>query len=164
MKISRKFRLGLLVFIPVFGILSIGCFGGFVDRNLNGTWVSNTEEVELKLNNGVFEETRSMISIKGTYTTKNNLMTRTLTHYDANIFFGSQPDKDWILKNDISKTIKRFFPGEDINEEEIKELENELEEEVTEMFELNIPTAYTVDGITLTIAVDGERTQLTKKN
>jgi len=80
---NKRFFAGILVMALVFGITVIACNNGSTDSTdpaLNGTWVASG--VELKVDKGNFEVSGSgSPNYKGTYTTKNNSVTMTITHY-----------------------------------------------------------------------------------
>jgi hypothetical protein len=83
---NKKFWLGILVMVLVFGMTVVGCddgsTGSGTDSALNGTWVDE-HGMELKLDNGNFEVSDGgTIFEKGTYTTSGNNITITITHFD----------------------------------------------------------------------------------
>jgi hypothetical protein len=93
---NKRFWLGMLVMVLVFGMTVVGCDdgstngGGGTDSALNGTWVDDEEGMELKLNNGNWEASGFM---KGTYTTSGSNMTITTTHIHGDITEGMLDSK-----------------------------------------------------------------------
>ena len=83
--INKRFWLGMLVIVLVFGMAVIGCDDGSGNGTenpggngtnvsaLNGTWVSGP--IELKLNNGTFEQMlNGTLDGKGTYNVNGNII------------------------------------------------------------------------------------------
>jgi len=112
----KNFCISLLVIF--FCIFAAGC--SKTDSALNGTWISEIGNTELKLNNGNFEHSEDGVPfMKGTYTTENSNITLTITHYYSDVF-ESLPDSVWYSRSDIKKIIESR--GRDISESELDEI------------------------------------------
>jgi len=108
---NRKNWLGVLVIVLVFGMMVVGCgdgSGSGTDPALNGTWVIEGEQ-GYKFNNGKFEVFSSDAGKamgKGTYTTSDNKITMTITHFSS-IYLGlgeetnSFDSSKWYTKADL---------------------------------------------------------------
>jgi hypothetical protein len=116
---NKKFWLGMLVMVLVFGMTVVGCDpestdsngngggggGGGTDHALNGTWTgiaSGPNGVsavcEFIFNNGNFEESVDGIPfVKGSYSTSGNFLTMTITHIWG-VMGGL--DSKWYTKNE----------------------------------------------------------------
>ena len=100
--VNKKFRLGMLVMVLVFGMVVVGCDNGStnglnngpdIGRSLNGTWVFSSQTPgavlimpelpdEWSFNNGTFEHCLGVILIvrKGAYTASDGRITIVTTH------------------------------------------------------------------------------------
>jgi hypothetical protein len=136
---NKKIVMGMLAMVLTFG-LSAAVYG----QNLNGTWVPEFDEDEddaelaflalmnsnLTLNNGKIDSR----FIRGTYTTRNNQITITITHWSGKVlaaFLNSEYDDDdddligkarqseWFSKEQVRVL---FTSTGALSAEEIKEL------------------------------------------
>ena len=120
--VNKRFWLGILVIVLVFGMTVVGCDNdpdngsSGSDSALNGTWVrvnaDYNDDYEFTLNNGNFEGRSSNgISIeKGTYTTNNGTMTMKTTHW----WGGTSLDGDttlnakWYTKSELQSALPSY--------------------------------------------------------
>jgi len=98
--VNKRFILGILVIVLVFGMTIVGCDNGGnnTDSGLNGIWYSieytgysiNFSGPRTIFNNGTYEWIRSFnenfIREKGTYTYSDNKITFTSIYYIGSIF------------------------------------------------------------------------------
>lgn len=120
---NRKIRMGVLAIMLTFGLQAAG-YG----QALDGTWVDegkpNDPDLAWKLNNGKIDSGY----LRGTYTTRNNEITITVTHYIGAylggtdlIIFGISNPLQWYSREQV-RTIFRNSPllmgvsDQDINE------------------------------------------------
>jgi hypothetical protein len=123
--VNKRFWLGILVMVLVFGMTVIGCDNGTtdgltIDSSLNGTWDNIKEDTEyswyyvLRLDDGNFEYFRrdNRLISKGKYSTSNGKITMEYTHLHGNTFLmydtynGVELSKDgielkWYSKKDL---------------------------------------------------------------
>jgi len=136
--VNKRFWIGILVVLLVFGITIVGCRndddgGSNPDPALNGTWVLD-DGFEFKFNNGNYESGAE----KGTYTTNGSNITMTTTHiynskghpyYDFDYL-----DVGWYTKAEIKASDQSI-----------------TDEELNEMFSSGT-TTYSISGNKLTFA------------
>jgi hypothetical protein len=138
--INKKFWLGILVIVLVFGILVLGCDeNGKYDSSLNGTWVDDYDDIIITFKDGNFEiSDEDGPLVKGTYTTKDDKITMTVTQT-------YNPDESkWYTKTQLSDALK----ANNVPENTIKEI---LDEIFT-----SIKGTYKINGSTLTITDDDD--------
>jgi len=127
--------------------------GGGTDSALNGTWVVGDDGEEMILNNGNYEISNDQ---KGTYTTKNNNMRITPTHIHGNNFPGYYLDSRWYTKAEIITALKQYYMGDpEVTDAQIEIYVDQLFAPETINYSLN--------GNTLTLAIDGESKSYTKQ-
>jgi len=105
-----------------------------IDSSINGTWVweNGYEKLEFILNNGNFEEFGPNDGMKGTYTTKDGIITKKTTH----INWGDRDEIYWININDLEKYIKEGVK----NSIELQRSQTmDQIKHLTDMFDGNIP-------------------------
>ena len=151
---ARKvFLFGILVTMFLFEMTVLSCEN--VDKELNGTWqfIGDESNSLMQYENGKFEFSRNGLSnLKGTYTTKNNITTRKITHYGDYILFnlpgynGEKLSSQWHTKTELSKYVSsRDF-----------DLDTYLSRLAL------VPVTYSVNGDTLTLSWDGGQSTSTK--
>ena len=151
--VNRRFWLGMLVMLLVFGVTVVGCNndpdngngGGKTDPALNGTWIGTERgmEIELKLNNGSLEQSiDGVLAGKGTYTTSGNNITTQTTHLHGD-FYGLE---------------SKWYPAN-----ELLTIMNAPAEVISTTITPQTGT-YTISGNTLTMTLRGQTTILTRKN
>jgi hypothetical protein len=103
---NKRFWLGILVMILVFGMAVTGFVNAQTDARLNGTWKDDDGYIE-KNNSGNFEcsDENGLLS-QGTYTTSNGKIISTATHV-----FGTQLGLDarWYSKEELGKKYSEYF-------------------------------------------------------
>jgi hypothetical protein len=113
---NKKNWLGMLIIMLAFGTMIVGFIGCSknVDRRLNGTWES--ENGIIKQNSGNFENSDKdgTPTVQGTYTTSDNKITLTVSHYFGTGFgstFGLEPR--WYSKNELETALGFEFDAFD---------------------------------------------------
>ena len=144
---NKKFWLGMLVLTLVFGMTAIGCKEDIeADSALNGTWVNAVRNQTLVLDNGNFTVSEyGMLTAKGTYSTSNGKISSTTTHLHGNsLNFWFEAEifpSDWLTKAQIRQTLIALAPED----------EEDIDEELNEMFAPVKDASYSVSGSTLTV-------------
>jgi hypothetical protein len=110
--INRKYLLGILVMVLVFGFIIIERAESQTDSRLLGTW-ADIDGNEMRYDNGIYEEDRfGGPYLRGTYTTSGNTMTKTVTHLHGAVFGMISPlPSQW---HTVSEAISRLrnHPGD----------------------------------------------------
>jgi len=158
--VKKLFKLEILVVMLVFGTMVIGCvksdnkLSNNLDKEINGTWVGYREgyKAEYHFDNGKFElffifDGKNFPHHKGTYTTNEGVITLEPTHVPVDY-----DNEGWITTKEYENNLR----AEGYSKEEIAE-----QMKLYEFVKTNIP--YSVSGITLTISINGEPIELTKK-
>jgi len=150
---NRKFLIGMLVMILVFGMALAGCDdgsnGGGTDSALNGTWISDGEDGELKLNNGNWEVIDGGTPyMKGTYTASSGSITLKTTHYSGAMLPDGDPSK-WYDKAQAKALLEAA--GHPITDAELNEAFG------------TVTGTYSISGNKLTWTMNGSTTTFTKK-
>jgi len=162
--------LGLLVLVLVIGVTVVGCDDDSTnnsanDPSLNGTWVGEGGILELKFNNGYFEQTvNGILRTKATYTTSGNNLNLQVTEM---MFYGSINDNEYATplynknqKNEYLAFMENMYRETGlVSEEGIAQLLADSPERFEAMF-LPQTVPYSISGTTLTTI----GTELTKKN
>jgi len=149
---NKRNWLGLFLIAVSFSVTILSCEN--VDKNLNGTWLSdNGSDTKMEYQDGDFElKIGGIPFIKGTYTTKGNKITTTGTHYGnfALVYgLGYSMDRfpsNWFTKNELLF----FYPGDP-----------DSDDYFSDIFGAKTGT-YSIDGDTLTETWDGETTTSTR--
>jgi hypothetical protein len=127
---NKRFWLGILVMVLVFGMTVVGCGDGDVKGNdggtdpaLNGTWVYmqySTVSNKWIMNNGIYEHYGFQFGnddlvpqIKGTYSTNNGIMTGNDTHIHGKLAMFLVSDYEqinfdqskWYSLNEFKQTL-----------------------------------------------------------
>lgn len=153
---ERKiFWFGIFTLILVFGMTFTGCEK--VDKNLNGTWLSdNGSDTKMEYQDGEFElKISGFPVIKGTYTTKDNEITTTGTHYgsyDFVYYHGYSKDRfpsNWFTREELELSFYYSVDDPDTNDF------------LSSIFGTNTGT-YSINGDTLTETWGGETTTSTR--
>ena len=108
--VNKRFWLGILVVVMVFGMTIVGCDDGSTggtDHALIGTWINDNDskfEVTWK-NNGSYEEYYDGIAnVKGIYSISGNDLTAQITHVYGNgrLATGHSLSSEWYTKNQLN--------------------------------------------------------------
>ena len=143
----------ILATMFLFGMTVLGCEN--VDKELNGTWqfIGDESNSLMEYEDGKFEFSRNGLSnLKGTYTTKDNITTRKITHYGDYILFslpdynGESLSSHWHTKAELSKYVSGR--GFDLD---------------TYLSRITLfPVTYSVNGDTLNLSWDGGQSTSTR--
>jgi hypothetical protein len=163
---NEKKWLGILVMLLVFAVAITAC-SKQVDKSINGFWI--TDNFELSLNNGKFEELLGGTSWrKGTYTTNNGEITVVPTHLYGTVFntlLGMSENKSgikakWYAIKGFSKTFKSVMLNLGLSEEEA---EIETTAFINSLNSANRTSTYSLNGDTLNVMQNGVTQSLTRK-
>jgi len=148
-----------LVIVFLLGVIFAGC----ADSSLNGTWITNIEDVDViwKFDNGKFEqalilEGQTIPVVKGTYKTKDNVFIGSGTHIHTSFFSlvlpGFDIKEEWIEVSKMDSFLRPIFReagAEYMVDEVIKELNSEM---------TDVSSGYSINGNELTISYQGYNT------
>ena len=156
---DKRFWLGILAMVLVFGMTVVGCDNGTTDKDedgLNGTWITSSMGLlaEIKFNNGNYETfTNGKAGIQATYTISGNRITLKVSriHGEYIGLMGYEVDSKWYS---FSLELKMALM-EYMTEEETNDFVNQMFSQQT--FE------YSVNGNTLYITTMGETITYTRK-
>ena len=143
--VNKKFWLGILVMVLVFGMTVIGCDndstggndgstnggGGGTGSALNGTWIGKNTQTgndhgEMRMNNGNYDYfgyfTNNVVQ-KGTYTVNGNIINYSHTHFMVNqsyddgspIYGSTQFEKGRLYSRGEAKSILQITTDEELN-------------------------------------------------
>jgi len=148
------------IYVELLGDGTLKIHGGSVPDELqgiwvklNGTWIDDEDDTELKLDNKTFEISESM---KGTYTISGGGITITVTHVHGDMAeLASQVEfaSQWYTKAQIKEVLLEETFGD----------ETEIDEFLDEIF-VSLTGTYSVSGNTLTMTIGGGTTTYTKDN
>jgi hypothetical protein len=139
---NRKSWIVMSAIVLVFGMMVVGCGDPDADPALNGTWVMDDYDVEIKFDDGNFwVSSYGKDLFRGTYITSGSTLTMITTHVHANCL---DEGSGWY-------TRAQFIQMYDVTDEDLAR-------------EVDITTSYSISGNTLTLTTiwDGEET-FTKK-
>ena len=163
--VNKKFGLGILVLVLVFGMMVIACSDGngdSADPALNGNWIDE-DGVILALNDGNFTARFGGSDImRGSYTTSGRNLTITVSQIHTNFL---------ALDLEIDPSYLDLFgiPQGWYNRTELLDLFNDLIGEDEETIEVinalfaPMTGTYDITGGVLSMTVDGETTTYTRQ-
>jgi hypothetical protein len=145
--INKRFEIGILLIVIIFGMATVECFGQSTDSRLNGTWVYDYLidglEQFLIFQDGSFEVlSGGRVSGRGTYTTNNGILMSQNTHVT------------WWPSGDVQKKL--------VSESEYREIVSEYKN-----MDLFNPYSdrYSISGNILTLIDENGRSEtLTRRN
>jgi hypothetical protein len=165
---NKKFLLGALVTVLVFGMSVIGCpndddsaNGNGGDKSLNGTWDSQEAGgISYTFDNGNFQATMSgLLYAKGTYKAEGGKITLTPTHWHGQFLNNRMGSDDitfeskWYSKSELKAFYKTAVPDEEFDDAEFDAY-----------FFSTLTANYSISGSTLTLTFDGYTTKFTKRS
>jgi len=106
--INKRFCFGKLVTMLVFGMAIYGCVKAQTDTRLNGTWKSDFNINKYNSGDVEFLDTDGTPYNQGTYTTKDNKITFTVTHIFGSIYDDGL-DSRWYSLDELKKDFSEIF-------------------------------------------------------
>jgi len=166
---------GILAMALVLGLALSGCATttvGMTDPALNGRWLSEDGEVEIRFNNGYVEfffDERPVL--RGTYTTSANTITISFTEVHGGFFSEILEDEgipldfpsSWLTRSQLLTILENEFEYMGFPTEDILDFIDYLSLMFDEFFTTETET-YEVSGNILTMIFDGEAVTYTRVN